>query len=163
MKDWYTLRCVCKKWNHILKNPVFWDDVDLSSLYNQLYSKNLSYALFACNNTTRLTLKGCWRLVNDDLLTIATLCPHLAALNISNCWSISDPGIQHIASKCNRLKVLNMSFCNQVKGACFSNHQMNGLLKIDISYCKQIGNECLEQLLAKAPELQEIKFRRCIR
>ncbi|ORX50654.1 RNI-like protein [Piromyces finnis] len=91
------------------------------------------------------------------------MCPHLVSLNLSNCWSINDQGISYIASKCNRLKSLNISFCSQVKGTCFSNHQMSNLINIDISYCKQIGNECLEQLLAKAPDLQEIKFRRCNR
>jgi len=146
-----------------MKNPIFWVDADFSSLYNQLSHKTISYALFACNNTTSINLKGCWRLVNEDLLTLTQMCPHLLSINVSNCWSINDQGISYIALKCNRLKTLNMSFCSQVKGTCFTNHQMNGLVNIDISYCKQIGNECLEQLLAKAPELQEIKFRRCNR
>ncbi|KAL6600667.1 hypothetical protein U3516DRAFT_561429 [Neocallimastix sp. 'constans'] len=163
IRDWFKLRCVCKKWNHIMKNPLFWIDVDFSSLYNQLSHKTISYALFACSNTTSLNFKGCWRLTNEDILTITQMCPHLTSLNLSNCWSLSDQGILFVAIKCTRLKHLNISYCSQVKGVCFANHQMNNLTHIDISYCKQIGNECLEQLLAKAPELQDIKFRRCTR
>jgi len=163
IRDWFKLRCVCKKWNHIMKNPIFWADVDFSSLYNQLSHNTIAYALFACNNTTSLNFKGCWRLMNEDILTITQMCPHLTSLNLSNCWSLNDQGIAYVASKCPRLKHLNISFCSQVKGTCFANHQMSSLTHIDLSYCKQIGNECLEQLLAKAPELQDIKFRRCNR
>jgi CRP-like cAMP-binding protein len=163
IKDWFKLRCVCKKWNHIMKNPLLWVDVDFSSLYNQLSHKTISYALFACNSTTSLNFKGCWRLTNEDILTITQMCPHLNSLNLSNCWSLSDQGIGYVALKCQSLKYLNISFCSQVKGTCFLNHQMCNLTHIDISYCKQIGNECLEQLLARAPELQGIQFRRCNR
>jgi len=163
LKDWYTLRCVCKKWSHIMNNPLFWNEVDFSPLSNQLSHNTIAYALFACNNTTSLTFKSCWKLTNEDILTIVQMCPHLTSLNFSNCWTLNDQGLSNVTFKCTRLKSLNISYCSQIKGFCFNNHQMCNLIKIDISYCKQIGNECLEQLLAKAPELQEIKFKRCNR
>lgn len=161
VRDWYMLSCVCKKWNYVLKNPIFWTNVDFSSLYHHLTHETIANALTYCSSTTDLNFHSCWRITNDDILIICEMCPHLVSLSISNCWSISDQGVAYIAQKCTNLLNLNISYCGQVRGTCFQDHLMNSLICLDISYCKQIGNECLEQLLTHAPELQEIKFRRC--
>ncbi|KAI9353604.1 cyclic nucleotide-binding-like protein [Obelidium mucronatum] len=96
-----------------------------------------------------------------------------AIVSDSRCWAVLDghaifttldPDI--FTSLCERAadqlttyqfkKSLDVSYCGQLKGFGFVDHRWSNLRSLNMTHCKQIGDEQLEKILAQA-------MRRCIR
>eukprot|EP00842_Homolaphlyctis_polyrhiza_P005928 jgi/Hompol1/6336/HPOL_001504-RA len=158
------LRAVCRRWNEALLLPHFWTKLNLQAEFRKINRRSLEVLAFLGGETlTRIDISGCWMLIDNDIGSLAMQCPNIRVISVSNCWKLTDIGLAHITRNLKRLMNLNISFCGQVSGIGFADNQLTMLRKINISYCKLITDEHLEKLLAKTPELQDIRMRRCLK
>lgn len=162
--DLIKLQRVCRRWSALLKQSFMWRSLDLRPHFRIVNKDSLPFlAQLAGSNLQKLDLSGCWEVSDDDLKSIATLCPNLACLSVSNCWKISDAGIACIAKDSVNLKELDLSYCGQLSCTGLLNHSWSSMQKFNFSFCKQLGDEHLEAILSKTSKIKSLEFRRCNR
>ncbi|KAL2915353.1 SCF ubiquitin ligase complex subunit [Polyrhizophydium stewartii] len=162
--DILRLRGVCRRWNELLLHPHFWSKLMLRSEFRKINRKVIEvFGYLGGESLIKIDLTGCWMVFDDDIRSLVTQCTNIKALSVSNCWKLTDAALGYIAQKSSHLINLNISYCGQMTGSGFTDHVWRGLRKINLSYCKQIGDEQLEKLLSRTTELQDIKMHRCQR
>ncbi|KAJ3120177.1 hypothetical protein HK100_012910 [Physocladia obscura] len=105
---------------------------------------------------------SCWQIADDELGIMTNTCPNVQSICLSNCWKITDRGISYMAYGLTKMRAIDVSYCGQLKGVGFSDHRWSNLRSINLTHCKQIGDEQLEKILAPASEIEVIKVRRKI-
>jgi hypothetical protein len=155
---------VCSKWYKILSDPQSWEYLNCHPIFTDLnptmfthFCKQSGEALMSVN------LDSCWKILDDDLGLLAANCPNISHLSISNCWKISDKGLSYLAVGLPNVKSIDTSYCAQLNGSGFLDHRWTSLRSINLTYCKQIGDEQLEKILCRTVEVQHIQLRRCSR
>nr|KAJ3422097.1 hypothetical protein HK105_001173 [Polyrhizophydium stewartii] len=162
--DILRLRGVCRRWNELLLHPHFWSKLMLRSEFRKINRKVIEvFGYLGGESLIKIDLTGCWMVFDDDIRSLVTQCTNIKALSVSNCWKLTDAALGYIAQKSSHLINLNISYCGQMTGSGFTDHVWRGLRKINLSYCKQIGDEQLEKLLSRTTELQDIKMHRRLR
>lgn len=162
IKDRVRLKLVCKKWRDELNNKTYWEKLDfypISSLLDQRILKHFCKTTAGC--LTSLNLKNCFQITDAELKGVSLTCVNVTTLSLSNCWPVTDRGIKYIARNVKGITSLDISYCSQVHGIGFENHKWSNLRFLSISYCKSIGDDELELVLSRAPELRVLHARRC--
>lgn len=160
------LSLVCRAMCELVDQPEAWPRIDIGSDRQRdcLDSHVVQHICFrAGNNLQHANFAGCWRLQDVDVVVLVRNCPAIKTLNLSNCWKITDLGFQTVSTTCSRMISLNVSYCSQMSSVTFSNHAMRHLQYLDVTYCKQLGDEGLEHLFQRAGGIRELKLRRCTR
>ena len=96
--------------------------------------------------------------VNDDLLSIISLCiPNLASLDVSGSV-LSDAGVEHLSTNCKRLKYLYISE-TQVSGNVFQVlcSLMSDLIVLDIRKCPNVPSSNIGTCQRQNPHLKMIR------
>ncbi|KAI8929535.1 cyclic nucleotide-binding-like protein [Entophlyctis helioformis] len=162
--DILRLRGVCRRWNELLLLPQFWSKLNLKPEFRKINRRAIEVlGYLGGDHLVRIDLAGCWMVYDEDLGSLASQCPNIKTLSVSNCWKLTDLGLSFVAEHCTKLLNLNISYCGQMTGTGFAEHQWRALRRINLSYCKQLGDEHLERLLSRTTDLQDIKMRRCQR
>ncbi|TPX67579.1 hypothetical protein SpCBS45565_g03716 [Spizellomyces sp. 'palustris'] len=158
------MRLMCKRWNELLRNPIQWTTLDFSPLFSTITHKTLtSFWELTGDHLTRLCLQTCWRVTDRDLETLAALCPNIYYLSLSNCWRFTDKGLRYLTRNLTRVVEADLSYCGQLKGSGFARHKWSKLKKLDLSYCKAIGDEQVEKILSGTSEITHLQLRRCMK
>lgn len=135
---------VCKGWNNLCKDSLFWREVDFTfcSATQQItddvvravtsYSvaiqsidlsgdqcepitdEALCHVARFCQRLQRLDIDGRNNVTNRGLGLIARNCPLLQELNLEKCRGISDKGLQLVAKNCRQLKILSLAGCKKI-------------------------------------------------
>ncbi|KAJ3068730.1 hypothetical protein HDU99_003120, partial [Rhizoclosmatium hyalinum] len=158
------LRQVSQKFNAIVSDSRCWTVLNCHAVFTTL-DPDIFGGLCerAGDQLTTINLKSCWQILDDELGIMTNSCPNIQNICLSNCWKITDRGISYLAYGLTKLKSLDVSYCGQLKGFGFIDHRWSNLKSLNLTHCKQIGDEQLEKILAQASEIEHIKMRRCIR
>ncbi|KAJ3392721.1 hypothetical protein HDU92_008224 [Lobulomyces angularis] len=160
--DQLKLRSICKQWKEEFSAGPYWEKLIFNSMYRTLTKQILKhFCEISGSSLCSLELKNCFRITDTELKGLSLTCRNINDLSLLNCWTITDKGVRHIAKNLTKLKSLDLSYCSQIIGVGFYNHQWTGLKKVDLSFCKLIGDNELEILLSKATEMKQISLRRC--
>ncbi|KAJ3168607.1 hypothetical protein HDU88_001499 [Geranomyces variabilis] len=161
--DRLKMRLLCRRWNNQMRDPVHWRTLDFYPLFSYATPKTfMTLWELSGEHLAAVSLKSCWRIDDAALVILARLCPNIRALSLSNCWKFTEDGLQHLATSLTRLHALDLSYCGQIRGACLVSHRWHDLQELDLGYCKQIGSEYFEAMLARITELRVLRIRRCI-
>ncbi|KAG5457335.1 MAG: hypothetical protein BJ554DRAFT_2684, partial [Olpidium bornovanus] len=117
----------------------------------------------AGQSLVHVNISGCWMLHDADITVLASRCPSLESVVASNCWKLTDVGIGFVARQCGRLLKLDIAYSGQITSAAFDRHCMVRLRSLDLSYCKLIGDDGLENVFERASAIKIIRLRRCTR
>ncbi|KAJ3192983.1 hypothetical protein HK101_005632, partial [Irineochytrium annulatum] len=163
-RDRLRLRRVSKRLATLLSSPTAWSNLDFSPIFTIADGARLGrFSDMAGPQLTTLSLGTCWQLTDEILAGIVGLCPNIAALCVQNCWKITDRGMAACAVGLTRLRDFDGSYCGQLGGAGFAEHRWSGLQRLNLTYCKQIGDGQLEKILARTTDVVELRLRRCTR
>ncbi|KAI8607801.1 hypothetical protein BC830DRAFT_81263 [Chytriomyces sp. MP71] len=163
-KERIKLRQLSQKFNAIVSDSRCWTTLNCGAIFTTLDPEIfVGLCERAGEQLTHINLKSCWQILDDELGVMTNLCPNLQAVCLSNCWKITDRGVSYLAYGLTKLRFLDLSYCGQLKGFGFIDHKWGNLRSLNITHCKQIGDEQLEKILSMAPEIETIKMRRCVR
>ncbi|KAI8805310.1 hypothetical protein BJ742DRAFT_411071 [Cladochytrium replicatum] len=158
------LRLVCKRWNRQLSNKRHWVLNDFSGIYKRTTPKVINVvSTFISEQLALVNLCSCFQLYDDDILTLVSNCTNIASLGLSNCWKLTDRGLSYVAQSLLQLQALDISYCGQMTGSGFADHRWSAMRRVDLTYCKQVGDEQLEKLLSRTTDIDELRLRRCTR
>ncbi|KAJ3391940.1 hypothetical protein HDU84_005088 [Entophlyctis sp. JEL0112] len=163
-KERLKLRSVSHKFNSVLSDSRCRAELNCAEIFSNL-DPEIFHSLCekAPDQLITVDVTNCWQLLDDELGIMTNFCPNIQNLCISNCWKITDRGISYIAYGLTKLKNLDVGYCGQLKGFGFVDRRWVNLQSLNMTHCKQIGDEQLEKILANASEIEVVKMRRCIR
>ncbi|KAJ3098251.1 hypothetical protein HDU97_004173 [Phlyctochytrium planicorne] len=163
-KERFGLRLVCKRWANLLAEPKFWSSLDMKPLFTRLNPELfLNFISLSADFLTVINLDSCWQVLDDELNALGSYCPNVSTLSVRNCWKITDRGVSYLATSLTKIKEVDLSYCGQLNGSAFVEHRWTSLNKLNVTYCKQIGDAQLEKILCKSTDITEIRLRRCSR
>ncbi|KAJ3244442.1 hypothetical protein HDU78_010986 [Chytriomyces hyalinus] len=163
-KERSKLRRLSQKFNAIVSDPRCWTHLNCGAIFTSLDPDIFSgLCERATDQLTHVNLKSCWQVLDDELGIMTNACPNIQSICLSNCWKITDRGLSYLAYGLTRLRSLDVSYCGQLKGFGFIDHKWSQLKTLNITHCKQLGDEQLEKILCQATEIEVIKMRRCVR
>ncbi|KAJ3077161.1 hypothetical protein HDU98_007546 [Podochytrium sp. JEL0797] len=163
-KERTKLRQLSHKFNAIVSDSRCWAVLNCHAIFTTMDPDIFtSLCERSADQLTTINLKSCWQVLDDELGIMTNTCPNIQHISLSNCWKITDRGISYLAYGLTKLRSLDVSYCGQLKGHGFADHRWSGLKTLNLTHCKQIGDEQLEKVLAQASEIESIKMRRCVR
>ncbi|KAJ3414709.1 hypothetical protein HDV05_006146 [Chytridiales sp. JEL 0842] len=163
-KERFKMRQVCRIWRDTLVEPKFWTINDCHTIFTSLDASCLGKVCqLSGDKMSVLNLQSCWQIQDDEVGCLVNACPNLTVLSVSNCWKITDRGLSYMAIGLPKMKALDLSYCGQLTGAGFHEHRWAGLVALNLTYCKQVGDEQLEKILSRTTDIQDLKLRRCVR
>ncbi|KAJ3353470.1 hypothetical protein HDU83_006752 [Entophlyctis luteolus] len=141
-KERLKLRSVSHKFNSVLSDSRCWAELNCAEIFSNL-DPEIFHSLCekALDQLITVDVTNCWQLLDDEL----------------------DRGISYIAYGLTKLKNLDVGYCGQLKGFGFVDRRWVNLQSLNMTHCKQIGDEQLEKILANASEIEVVKMRRKIR
>lgn len=158
------MRLVCRHWSELFEQSQMWQFLDLKSLFRILHSNRLLiFSELAKESLCKIDLSGCWQVEDEAIEVLSVNCPNISILSISNCWKLTDRGLSYLAENLKYLKDLDMSYCGQLSCSSFPDHNWTLLQRVNLSYCRQIGDENLEALLGRTTDMHTLSLRRCSR
>ncbi len=114
-----------------------------------------------------IDLFGCNNISDTALVSIASSCPNLEVFSSSSAFLIGDLGVSSLLQGCPKLQRLDVSYCWRISDACFSmvcsgttQEAGRNLVYIDLQFCYQINNRCLEHL-KRLPNLRLLCVSQC--
>jgi hypothetical protein len=163
-KERLRMRQVCRQWRDALSDPRFWTVNDCQKIFTDMSPVNLGkICQMSGDRMAVLNLESCWQIQDDEIGYLVNACPNISVLSVSNCWKITDRGLSYMAIGLSKLKALDLSYCGQLVGTGFHEHRWAGIYSLNLTYCKQLGDEQLEKILCRTSDIQDLKLRRCTR
>ncbi|KAJ3210512.1 hypothetical protein HDU67_005243, partial [Dinochytrium kinnereticum] len=160
----FRLRLVCKRWANLLAEPRLWSNIDFKPIFTRLDPELfLNFVNLSGDFLYSLNLDSCWQVLDDELGALSSYCPNITKLSLRNCWKITDRGLAFLTSTLTKMKEIDLSYCGQINGTGFVDHKWSGLSKINLTYCKQIGDAQLEKIICKTSNVTDLRLRRCSR
>lgn len=106
-----------------------------------------------------LTLRGCYRIVDDDVRTISTNLKSLITLNLSECKKITDLSLHHIARHIKQIESLSIAHDYQITPLGMS--VLNDLAKLVFLNCEGCSLETQHKAIEMFAHKVELKSRIC--
>lgn len=110
---------------------------------------------------TSLSLQDCWPLSDACLASVMRGCPLLRSFSISNCWSLTEKGFTEalrIAPK--NLTDLMIKSCPGLTDSCLEPLSKLRIRSLDLSYCKNLGDNSWTHLVKLNESLETLSLRR---
>ncbi|CAG8441366.1 8351_t:CDS:2 [Ambispora leptoticha] len=150
------------------------DDNLIAALFQSGSNNDNSSTIAATMTTTtyssspppiaHLNLSNNPHLTDTALQDIADFCPLLTHLQLHGCPGFTDSGLTYLASKCTELQAIDLEDCNTAVNdevlEAFATH-LEKLRIICLSYCDQITDEGVTNLLRECTHISRIDLDQC--
>jgi len=113
-----------------------------------------------------LSLHDCWNVTDVGLAKIFPFCPNIQSINLSNCWALTEAGfLTGLASAPQKLRHVEITGCPGMTDAALAALATgcHALESLDVSFCKNLGNDTWSQLMHWAGTLKSLAMRRCFK
>lgn len=161
--------CVCRTWNRLSRDSMFWRFVDfkvLTSPKNNLVNDISVEKLISSSTAIQMVdLSGthCQLITDHTLQYLAKCCPRLRIINLSNRLLISNYGIQAIARAC-PLEEITLDNCCKLGDKGISEiARCTKLTSLSVAYCFKISDKSLVKVLKKCHQLKTLNISGCTR
>ncbi|XP_028404626.1 F-box/LRR-repeat protein 12-like [Dendronephthya gigantea] len=103
-----------------------------------------------------LILRGCYRIIDDDLKTISMNLKKLTQLDLCDCKKIKDVSLHHISHHLKDIQILCLSSCYHITPlgiAVLKDGNLNKLVSLDILGCSHETQQKALKLFADNPDI----------
>ena len=118
-------------------------------------------ALSLCVRLEVANFRGCSRITDDGIATLAAGCMRLTSIDVSSCEQVGDPSLKSLAAGCSGLRRVDFSWCVLVSEAGDLAAGCIHLEDVNFDRCYLLGNSAPEALAEHCSNLQQARFHNC--